>query len=37
MDACLELHKKEGAIDVRVNPDGSIDGVMKAAGARGCS
>lgn len=34
--ACLELHKTEGRLEVRENKDGSIDVFTKAAGATGC-
>ncbi len=34
--ACLELHKKEGLLEVRENKDGSIDIIPKPAGASGC-
>jgi hypothetical protein len=34
--ACLELHKKEGIVDVTHEADGSIKIVTKPAGAAGC-
>ena len=36
LDACLELHKKEGVIEFTHQANGSIDVTMKAAGAAGC-
>jgi hypothetical protein len=36
LDACLDLHKKEGILDFKHNDDGSIDVTMKPAGAAGC-
>jgi hypothetical protein len=35
--ACLELHKKEGIVEVSHQADGSIKIVTKAAGAAGCA
>lgn len=36
-DACLDLHKKEGIVDLTHQADGSIKIVTKPAGAAGCS
>ena len=35
-DACLNLHKKEGLIDVVAQADGSFKIIERAAGAQGC-
>ena len=36
LDACLDLHKKEGVVDVDQQADGTFKITEKAAGATGC-